>query len=73
MPATRNPKVSLAALTIVPALALAPLAHCLQEQSVMCQETRRVNVLLTLSEKPQTLDYGIDDYLKSKSNHLNRS
>jgi hypothetical protein len=73
MPATRNPKVSLATLTTVPALALALLAHCLRELSVICHKARRVNVLLTLSEKPQTLGYGIDDYLTSESNDLDRS
>jgi hypothetical protein len=73
MPATRKPNVSQATLTIVPALALALLAHCLQELSVRCQEASRVNVLLTLSEMAQTLGYGIDDHLKGESNDLNRS
>jgi hypothetical protein len=73
MPATWNPNVSQATLTIVPALALALLAHCLQELSVMCHETRGVDVLLTLSEKPQTLCYGMDGYLKGESNDLDRS
>ena len=32
-----------------------------------------MNILLILSEKPQTLGYGIGGYLKSESNDLNGS
>ena len=63
--------MSQATLTIVPAPALALLAHCLRELSTTCKEARGVNVLLTLSETPQALGYGTDGYLKNESDDLN--
>jgi len=73
MPETRDPKVSQAALTILPAPALALLAHSLREPSKVYKKVRGVNILLTLSEETQTLGYGIDGHLISDRNDLNGS
>ena len=75
MPATRKPRVSQAILTMLPAPALALLAHCLEncQRYTRCKEARGVNILLILGEKPQTLGCGIDDCLKSKGDDLDGS
>ena len=69
MPATRKPKVSQAALTILPAPALALLARALRELSAMCKEARSEHTVDPQRKAAETLGYGI----KSESNDLNGS
>ena len=52
IPARRKPNVSLANLTILPAPALALLAHSLRVLSAMHKAVRGVDLLLILSEEP---------------------
>ena len=56
---------------MLPAPALALLAHSLQEPSKMYKGVIEVDILLILSEEPQTLGYGIDGHLIRDRNDLN--
>src|SRR5258708_40025712 len=72
-PATREPTVSQATLTVLAASLFAVLAHSLGELSAMCKGVRGVEVLLILSKTTQTFGQRVDDELVCKTDGLNTS